>query len=169
MNIVIKECEFYNAFTDEEAFNILIEKVMEPMRVVIPCTCNPPCLTLNEEQKQILQKRVNDRVEELKRKAAIEKGMTLEDMCAFIAGYLKEVHKKELTAEQVYNVSPTRSMSHYLDMYEEAVYHMKKDFYERSAIEYFTERLEAVLSDPALKGLAIRYQNTIGNLEKNNG
>lgn len=162
----INECDYYKAFTEEEAFDLLVEKAMQPAFEVLPCNCQPPCKTLNEDEKQILQKRVNERIAEIQLAMKMKAGMSLEDLCGFIAVYLKEKHNKDLTAEQVFNLSPTRSMAHYLDMYEEAVYNMRWDFFGRTALIYFEERVRATMNEPALKSLSARYQNVVATLEK---
>ena len=92
--------------------------------------------------------------------------MSLENLCEFVAEYLRKTQQTECTAQQIFNLSPTHDMSHYLDMYEEAIFHMGKDYFGQSAIAYFEDRLKSTLPDEKLKPLSARYQNLIVALEK---
>ena len=163
---IINECDYVKAYVNEEAFNTLVEKVKRNIFVIKECRCDPPCRMLFEQEKVDLSVKVNAEVERLTIKEKMEAGMSLEDLCGFVAKYMKEKHNTDCTAQQIFNLSLTHDMSYYLDMYEEAIFHIGKDFFGQSAIVYFEDRLKATLIDEKLKPLSARYQNMIALLEK---
>ena len=175
MSIPLRSCLYSKALEDAESFNLLVDIAMQPIYSTRPCRCDPPCRELTEDEKKLLQDRVNVRIREMReqwRKEHYEKeatdrpDMTLEDICGFAATYLTEKTKEPFTAQDVYNLNPARNLAYYLELYEEAVFATGKDFYGRDATEYFDERFLTVRDDPTAKVLAIRYQNAIHKLEQ---
>lgn len=170
MSIPIRTCEYPLAYENKEAFESMVEKSMQGIYSILPCKCDPPCRELTDREKEILQKRVNDRVTEIRgewRKKQYEKDaadrteMTLEDICRFAAKYLTEKTKELFTAQDVYNLNPARNLGYYLELYEEAVFATGKDFYGRSSETYFDERFLTVKDDPTMQIVATRYVNAL--------
>lgn len=166
MSIPIRTCDYPKALDSVEAFDELVEKAMQPIYSVINCTCNPPCRVLNENEKKMLQELVNEKIMLIRYEEAAKRRepMSLENMCEFSAKYLLAKTGETFSAEDVYNMSPSRNSAYYLELYEEAVYATGKDFYGRSAIDYFNERFLTTKGNLALKVLASRYYNAMNKL-----
>lgn len=159
----IKACDYLKALTDEAALITLSEKAHEGITHIDPCTCDPACRELNDQEKQELQLKVNLKIRGI---VAKTHQMTLGDMCVHVSTHIKNQSGKDISPEEVFNSSPTHDMSHYLELYEESVYCLGYDFYSRPAIEYFEERLMSVIDKPEFKGLAIRYQKAVASIEE---
>lgn len=159
----IKICDYVKALTDEVTLLVLAEKALDGIDRIDPCTCTPACRELNDQEKQELQFKVNLKIRDI---AAKTKPMTLHDMCIHVTKHIKQQSGKDISPEEVFNSSPTRDMGHYLELYEESVYCLGYDFYGRSAIVYFEERLQSVVDKPEYKSLAIRYQKAVAALEQ---
>ena len=175
MSTPIHQCEYPKAFENKDAFEELVQKAMQGVYSIFPCKCDPPCRILTDEEKAVLQDRINNRVAEIRagwRKEKYEKDtinqeeLTLEDICEFTAKYLSDRSSKPFTAIDVYELSPNHDIAYYLEMYEEAVFSTGADYHGRPAIEYFDERFLSVKDEPAFKVLAVRYQKAIYDLEQ---
>ena len=175
MSTPMHMCDYPRALENDEAFNVLVEKAMQGIYSILPCRCDPPCRDLTDDEKKILTDRVNARISEIRagrrnriyeREAEEREPLTLEDICTYAAKYIAAKTGQQFTAPEVYNMSPNHSLSYYLELYEEAVFATGRDFYGRSAIEYFDERFLTVKDDPALKVVSVRYQNAIHKLEQ---
>ncbi len=169
MSEPIRTCEYVKALTDDEACNIIAEKAMQGIYSILPCRCDPPCRELTDEEKEYLQKKINDIIADKRKEKANEVELTMEHICQHISKYIKLKSGTDIKPEHIYltlSAKFNNELFYFLEQYEEAVFFIGEDVFGKSALEYFEERLLLTMDNPDLKILAVRYQNAIAALEK---